>query len=155
MFGELADEAAAKLRKGQQIALHGKLRVRLVAHGSAAFMFEAPFLSQSGRPAELAGAFACPSVLSAASHCTAHMLSRACRTRSIRWKASSCSRSRCAPQIVSWNDRETGQPRTAAKVIADQLAIVKPYSVRHAPSTALRLDEQMLRNALLMARQSP
>ena len=27
LFGELADEAAAKLRKGQQIALHGRLRV--------------------------------------------------------------------------------------------------------------------------------
>ena len=31
VFGELADEAAAKLRKGQKIALHGKLRVSLAA----------------------------------------------------------------------------------------------------------------------------
>ena len=36
------------------------------------------------------------------------------------------------PQMVTWNDRETGQPRSAPKVIADQLAIVKPYSVRLA-----------------------
>ena len=27
LYGELAEEAAAKLRRGQQIALHGRLRV--------------------------------------------------------------------------------------------------------------------------------
>jgi len=31
LFGELADEAAGKLRKGQQIALHGRLRVCFAA----------------------------------------------------------------------------------------------------------------------------
>ena len=37
LFGELADEAASKLRKGQQIALHGRLRVCSVAYGVQSF----------------------------------------------------------------------------------------------------------------------
>ena len=137
LFGELADEAAAKLRKGQQIALHGRLRVC-----SAAIVYTCSLghCLHHGRRLNLYVSHEIRSVVHVKEQVDRHDTTKCCLNKwtgmthrsAVSTKPSRNVTALCnaMPQMVTWNDRETGQPRSAPKVVADQLAIVKPYSVR-------------------------
>ena len=124
VFNDLALEAASRLRKGQKIAVHGRLRVRHAQGSQVAAQTRSPLSHDT--PSK---GYACEY-----GHRHAGLTRGAAASFDLLSHSGNLLRAPCvsaepAWQIDQWTVRDSGLPKQRAKVVADQIATVRPYQV--------------------------
>ena len=137
IYNDLALEAASRLRKGQKIAVHGRLRVRRLNKWLALTKATFDIIHYTmGREGLRTWPRSCAHGIDSHSCCCCSMTASG---PSCKGFPRAYSDFVLRFQIDQWTDRDSGLPKQRTKVVADQIATVRPYQVSVMSTASWRL----------------